>query len=189
MPTPLPPPKPRERLHRRTITLDGYRREDGLWDIEAVLVDTKTYGFDNQWRGRIEPGMPAHEMHFRLTVDDGYVIREVEVATTASPYEMCPSIAPNFQRLVGLQIGKGWMREVRTRLGGPQGCTHLVEMLQPLATVAFQTIAMAKARYELPDRQQDAGASARPRLLNSCHAFASDSPVVRRQWPQFYTGD
>ena len=25
-------------------------------------------------------------------------------------------------------------------------------------------------------------------MLNSCHALASDSPVVKKRWPQAYTG-
>jgi len=28
----------------------------------------------------------------------------------------------------------------------------------------------------------------KPRLIDSCHAFASDGDVVKRYWPDFYTG-
>ena len=38
---PLPPPAPRDLKHTRTIVCQGYEREDGLWDIEARLTDTK----------------------------------------------------------------------------------------------------------------------------------------------------
>lgn len=31
-------------------------------------------------------------------------------------------------------------------------------------------------------------AAGRP-CFDSCHAFASDGPIVRRQWPDLYTGD
>ena len=40
---PLSEPTAREPLHRRTIDMVGYRRADGLFDIEAHLIDTKTY--------------------------------------------------------------------------------------------------------------------------------------------------
>ena len=39
---PLPPSVPRDELHLRRIELRGYRRADGLYDIEAHMVDTKT---------------------------------------------------------------------------------------------------------------------------------------------------
>ena len=28
----------------------------------------------------------------------------------------------------------------------------------------------------------------RPGFIDSCHAFASDGEVVRKSWPDFYTG-
>jgi hypothetical protein len=40
---PLSPPVSREELHTRAITLHGYRRDDGLFDIEAHLIDTKPF--------------------------------------------------------------------------------------------------------------------------------------------------
>ena len=38
---PLSPAAPREHIHTRTVTCRGYRRKDGLWDIEGHLVDVK----------------------------------------------------------------------------------------------------------------------------------------------------
>src|SRR3954451_8363882 len=43
---PLSPPAPREMLHRRAIDIRGWRRDDGLYDIEAHLLDTKAYPFE-----------------------------------------------------------------------------------------------------------------------------------------------
>src|ERR1700724_127118 len=50
-PMPLSEPHERELLHLRDIALRGYRRADGLFDIEAHLTDTKTYGFPSEDRG------------------------------------------------------------------------------------------------------------------------------------------
>jgi hypothetical protein len=59
---PLSPPPERELLHSRDIVLRGYRRTDGLYDIEAQLTDTKSYGSANRDRGYIEAGEPIHGM-------------------------------------------------------------------------------------------------------------------------------
>ena len=40
---PLSQPAPRKLMHNRVIECRGYEREDGLWDIEGHLVDTKPY--------------------------------------------------------------------------------------------------------------------------------------------------
>jgi predicted PolB exonuclease-like 3'-5' exonuclease len=73
----------------------------------------------------------------------------VEAATEASPYDVCPAVIPNFQRLVGLRIYPGFHKQVRDLLGGTQGCTHLVDLLGPVATTAYQTVFPYRAReYE-----------------------------------------
>ena len=66
---PLPNPEPRERLHTRRYEFNGYQRADGLWDIEGRMTDVKSYGFDNDYRGRIEAEEPLHDMRIRLTLD------------------------------------------------------------------------------------------------------------------------
>ena len=179
----LSPPKPRAPVHHRHIDCRGYRREDGLFDIEGHLVDTKAYPFDNAWRGPIPPGEPLHDMWLRLTVDEELTVIEAQAETSAGPYPVCPAITPAFFKLEGLRIGPGWRRAVQARLGGVQGCTHLVELLGPLATTAFQTVYPLRA----PDTAGDADERPPPHL-GSCHALARDGEIVRQHHPRWYTG-
>ncbi|HXZ01991.1 MAG TPA: DUF2889 domain-containing protein [Stellaceae bacterium] len=183
---------PREHIHTRTIDCRGFRREDGLWDIEGHLADTKTYGFSDHFRGELPAGTPVHDMWLRITVDDRLVIHAVEAVTEASPYAVCGAIIANFQRLKGLRIYPGFQKQVRDLLGGTEGCTHLVDLLGPLATTAYQTVFPYRAR-EHEQRLAREGKPAerptrKPKLIDSCHAFASDGEVVRYYWPEFYTG-
>jgi hypothetical protein len=181
---PLPEPEPRQPIHVRRVECRGYRRRDGLlWDIEGRLVDTKAYPFENSFRGEIAPGEPLHEMWLRLTVDDALLVRDAVAVTDAGPYAVCGAVTPAFARLKGLTIGRGWRREVLARLGGVQGCTHLVELLWPLATAAYQTIYPVLAR-EQPARHDNRP----PSHLDSCHALARDGEVVREHHPRWYTG-
>lgn len=181
---PLSTPAARAPIHTRRVTCEGFRREDGLWDIEGHLTDVKAYEFRNEFRGALTPGEPLHQMRMRLTVDDGLAITAVEAVTEHGPYALCPEITPNFQALVGLRIGPGFTRAVKERLGGPRGCTHLVELLGPMATTAFQTVFPILSR----ERPDDGNPAKRPVLLDSCHVFAADGDHTRRRWPAFYTG-
>ena len=179
----LSPATAREPIHHRRIDCRGYRRADGLWDVEGHLIDTKSYPFPNSVRGQIGPGEPIHDMWLRLTLDDALCVIKAEAATLASPFSVCPAITPAFAKLAGLTIGPGWRRAVQARLGGVQGCTHLVELLGPIATTAVQTIHTWRARH------QPAAASERsPAHLDGCHALARDGDVVREHYPRWYTG-
>ena len=181
---PLSNPTERELLHLRDIAIRGYRRADGLFDVEAHLTDTKAYGFSNQDRGYVESGEPLHGMWMRMTVDEELTIVACEAATEFAPYAVCPGAAPNFSRLAGLSIRRGFLKAAADRIGGIQGCTHLRELLQQMATTALQTIYAVRRR-----REEDAETAEKPAILNSCYAYATDSPVVRRRWwPHLYTG-
>ena len=181
---PLPEPAPRQKLHERHIVCCGFAREDGLWDIEGHLTDHKTYTHTSGTRTDIPAGEPVHEMWLRLTVDDYFVVQAIEVVTEQSPYPAtCPAIAPDYQKIVGLKIGPGWTRAVRERMGGMQGCTHLTELLGPIATTAFQTIYPVLSR-----RTAESKSAGRLALLNTCHTFDSSGDVVRRIAPDLYTG-
>ncbi len=188
---PLSQPKPRKEVHTRTITLRGYERDDGLYDIEAHLTDTKTKAFSNEHRGEVLPGTPLHGMWMRMTVDVRLNILECEAATEYSPYAICPSAAPNFSRLAGLRIKPGFLKEANSRIGGTIGCTHLRELLQQMATTAFQSVHPARAPNADGDQakgQQDGADQRKPAILNTCIAYGTDSPVVRGLWPHLYTG-
>ncbi len=171
----------RRKLHTRTIRLEGFERDDGLFDIEAELTDHKTYGFATADR-QVEEGMALHHMRTRLTVTDDLLIVSAEAETVAGPFSICGGGAETFSRLAGLTVKPGFLRAANERMAGTLGCTHLRELLQQMATVAFQTL------YPVRARREDAQPEGPPRLLNTCHAYDSAGPVIRDRFPKYYTG-
>ncbi|HJQ57044.1 MAG TPA: DUF2889 domain-containing protein [Vineibacter sp.] len=202
---PLSAPAARQPLHTRKVTCQGFFRDDGLWDIEGHITDAKHYPDDGDWRGELKPGEYVHNMWIRLTVDGDMMIHDVEAVIDNSPYRICPAITPNFKRLVGLTIGAGFRKRARVRVGGTQGCTHIVELLGPVGTTAYQTIQSDKAEALMREHQarQRAARGEQPAppqrplppeeqrpssVMDTCHAWASDGEAVRRWSPLFYTG-
>lgn len=181
---PLSPPVAREERHVRRIECRGFRRADGLWDIEAHMVDTRAVETDHSWGGRIAAGEAVHDMWVRLTLDDGLLVHDVEAVIDRNPYPPCPQAAPSLAVLKGHRIAPGWSLLVRKLLGGAKSCTHLVELLMPIATTAYQTMAPERRAHELA-----AGApAARPGKIDSCYAYSAQREVVARFWPEFYEG-
>ena len=177
----------REPIHTRAIECRSFRREDGLWDIEGHLTDVKAYAFKNEFRGEVKPGEPLHDMWIRLTVDKDFIVQSVEAHTDQGPFELCPAILPHFQKLKGLKIGPGWNRRVRENLGGAQGCAHLVDLLKPIATVAFHTVRFSNSESVNTEKDRKKPVSYRP-PVNSCHVWSSGGDMIRTEYPDFYTG-
>lgn len=175
---PLPPTVAREPLHTRAIEIRGYKRADGLFDVEGHLVDTKPYDF--KLAAGIRPaGEPVHDMWLRITVDRSLNIVDAAAAMDRVPYAGdCDAVAPDYRKLVGLAIRPGYLQRVKELFGGVRGCTHVTELAAALATAAFQT--MAGQRVQDPDK--------RPFQLDRCHALDATSPVVARYYPRWYKG-
>src|SRR5690606_1430612 len=64
------PVRARQPIHTRSIRVDSYLREDGLWDLQAELVDTKAYDFPIRNGDTHCAGDPVHHMRLRVTIDD-----------------------------------------------------------------------------------------------------------------------
>ena len=177
----LTKPQPRKHLHTRDIQCRGYERDDGLWDIEGRIIDTKTYSFENFDRGGVASGEAVHHMEIRLTVDDDLVVQKAEASTESSPYSICGDMNHVFSTLEGAAIVPGWRGEVIKRMGGVKGCVHLTDLVTgPIAVTAHQTIQTARQRRKkgVPGKP--------PPQLNSCHAYAQGSDIVKRIWPEYY---
>jgi len=175
---PLPPsPFPRQRLHRRGITFEGFRRDDGLFDIDAHLVDSKDH--DYELMTGVRPAREAvHEMWVRVTIDDRFVVHAVEVRTDAMPYPgACDRIEPAYARLVGASLVRGFRRRLHDDMGGTRGCTHVTELLGSLPSAAVQTFASLRGEDE-GDEQ--------PFQLDRCHALETTTDTVRRFYPRWY---
>ena len=164
----------RERVHTRTITLDGYARSDGLIDIEGEIMDVKTYDFPNEERGVIHAHEPLHHMKVRIAVDHGLQIKEAEAETIAGPYSICPAATIGFDQLIGITIGAGWRNKVRQAIGGITGCTHITELMGPVATVAIQTLYGEEARQKRLQGLSNEESHDVSALTNSCIGHAED---------------
>ena len=173
-----PPNAARVRLHQRSVTLDGFKRADGMWDIEARLVDSKDQDYPLP-SGTRPKGEALHDLWVRITIDDELNILEAEASLEATPYPgHCSSIAPAYRRIVGLNLLHGFRKAVRELLGGTHGCAHLSELLMFLPTAALQTLAS-----EIGEFDERGG---KPFELDRCHALVSDSEAVKRYYPRWY---
>ena len=182
---PLPAPQARTHLHTRAVVYRGYQREDGLWDIEAEMTDTKTYTLDRSERGDMPPGTPIHGMAIRATVDDNMTIREIASSSDHTPFAECQQGTDPMQQMVGVTMGPGWRQAIERALGGTRGCTHLREMLFNMATAAYQTIPVYRERLRRQAGVPESESAGPPYHLGKCIAWNFDGAVVQRHYPQF----
>lgn len=185
---PLSAPRSRSSITSRAIRCEGFRRDDGLWEVEAHLADTRTYEAPTPFRSTVPAGEPFHAMSLRLAFDEQREIHEIEVAIDSHPFPECPSVRPNFQRLVGLRMGAGFNKEVQARVGGEEGCTHVLTLLNVMATVAVQTLG-SQIRWNdraSAERVYGKDKDGKPPVVGACRGYGRSGEMVRRIYPEFY---
>jgi hypothetical protein len=180
--------KSRRLMHTRSITCDGFLRDDGLWEVEAWLRDTKPFLQPaSRFRDELKPGDAVHDIGLRLAIDETMTIREAEAMMRGTPYPTCIDVEPIVARLVGERVGPGLREAVRRKIARLETCTHLMELLGPAVTTLYQTMSHGtkpEGRDSLED-QQDSGR--RPFFIGGCHSWRTDGPVVAAIFPQFAT--
>src|ERR1700739_4910878 len=105
---PLPPSIHREEIHPRRIEMRGYRRADGLYDIEGHITDQKPHVFTLVKGPTRQAHEPIHEMWIILVIDEDFLVHDAIAVSDAAPYRACMAAGLNLQRMKGVSIASGW---------------------------------------------------------------------------------
>jgi hypothetical protein len=181
----LPPAAAQRQLkHRRQIDVQVYARGNGLWEVDATLVDVRSRETPMS-DGPRPAGTPIHDMLLRLVVNEQLDILEAGSDTRWMPYPgQCNEHGDVYTRLVGLNLLRSFRRELRERVGGVQGCTHITELAQVLPTAVVQAFA-----GEVIDTRGLGDDARQPFQIDRCHALRAGGEAVRVHYPRWYRPD
>jgi hypothetical protein len=171
--------------HHRQLDLRFYRRTDGLFEVRGRMTDQKAQPFRRQLADQDTPaGALLHDISVRLVFDRSMRVLAAAASMHATPFVTCTGAEETVAPLVGLTIGAGWNRKVAEVLGGPASCTHIRELLGPMATTALQGLAPDRmARF---DGDSAAAHCSRQQKVDSCFAYSSHGEVVAKLWPYLH---
>ena len=169
--TVVPPPQDDAvPIHRRAIDYQAYADGDDLL-VVGRLTDSRPWAED----GRAVATVHDMELRVRVRMDD-LTITGATAEMHTFPHTECPTIEQAFAGLVGLNVARGYTREVQTRFGGPRGCTHLEHLARSLGPVVIQSVtsrrALAVSRGESEDLLAGGGNTGSPWARDSCHIWA-----------------
>ncbi|AYH42667.1 DUF2889 domain-containing protein [Azoarcus sp. DN11] len=176
----------RELTHTRQITCRAYRRKDGLWEIEATVVDEKGEEVGFRSRDPVRRGEFMHHMGINFLIDDDFTIRDVQAAMQVTPWSVCREATDVYRRLIGLQIGPGFGRQVRERIGSEQGCVHLSDLITQVGNTYTQASWPDRVKRQMaidpdPRRWPDARAVA---FVGECLAWKRGGDTLRQEYPE-----
>ncbi len=155
-------------LHQRSIDFRAFDEGEELLVI-GRLRDTRP------WAEHGDSVVTVHDMELRVRVAIADLcITEATALMHTYPHAECPVIEDAFARLAGLDVARGYTREVQRRFGGPRGCTHLEHLARSLGPVVVQAVtsrrALAASRRDVPEPTTGTQS---PWVLDSCHVWSA----------------
>lgn len=176
----------RKLFHTRQIACRAFRLENGFMEIEATLTDEKGQEVPFRSRPPVRAGELMHRMSLSLTIDGDGVLQKVKVDTQQAPWPDCGGTDAAYLSLIGLRIGPSFLRQVRERLGGTQGCTHVNDLVAQAANIYMQAswpdrVARQMAIDQDPRRWPDKTTLT---FVDQCHAWRLDGDALAQEYPE-----
>jgi hypothetical protein len=167
-------------VHKRRLDIHTYPLENGQVVVEGWLRDERLItGYNRDGRPR-PPGV-VHWMCVRLLLGGRPItILEAEAEMPTVPNPLCPTIADSVKKIVGLPIVAGFSDQVRKKLYGVEGCSHLMHLILAMGPAGLHGYWANQARRPLtiPDSFEET-----PNLeylINSCQLWREDGPLIRQ---------
>jgi hypothetical protein len=166
-------------VHERKVEIRTYPLEEGEVLVEGILTDTRLtegYRWDGAARG---PGV-IHRMSVLMRLGGmPLCILEAEAQMHDIPHGQCPETLDSVKRIIGLSVTAGFTTEVRRRLGGTKGCTHLTSLIISMAPAALHGFwtAASRNRHPIPASLEDFPAL--QQLTNSCALWREGGPLIK----------
>ncbi len=186
----LPVENELELIHTRVYETKVYRIDSSTMLARAVVSDVKP---PNLYISGDDQSLEIHQMHLflKVTLPELQII-DAGVELETFPHTGCPAIAVHYQKLIGLNIARGFTRKVRELFGGPRGCAHTTALIQAMAPAVLQAIwSMSllddESSPSTGDTDQTGGTRAdteaahQARLagnVNTCHVWDENGPHV-----------
>lgn len=120
-----------------------------------------------------------HSFNLELTVRiSTHTIEAAKASMSKAPLSRCFAALGSFSQLEGLTIARGIIKEMRSRLGGPKGCAHLMELLSDAVRLTSMLLIEESVGYrsELAKTmtEEEIIARGKERLRNTCLVFADE---------------
>jgi len=120
-----------------------------------------------------------HSFHLEMVVRvSTAAIESAKGSMSKTPLTRCLRGTEGIPDLAGLIIGRGVVREIQGRLGGPRGCAHMVELITDAVRLVSMLLIGDTVNYwgEIKEEltEEEIVARGREKLKNTCLVFAEE---------------
>lgn len=168
-------------VHTRQISLSAVAHGPGRIIVHGELRDERRLPIIDIL-GRAKPPGTVHHMSATLLIaPEPLRIIQAEADMMIIPMDQCPETLDRMEKIVGLEVRPGFSQQIRSLVGGSDGCAHLCTLVKAMGTEIVHGW-LAWQRHQHKDQPQVAPAplSAADYLIDSCRMWKKDGPRHRQ---------
>lgn len=168
--------KDKTKIHKRAIQLLTYPLDDDKMIVHGVLKDHRYISvFDATGACKL-PGV-IHHIDVKLLINlNLLIIEEAEAQMIKVPIPECRKTLDNMLRIKGLEVKSGFSKNIRSIVGGKDGCNHLSQLIVVMGQEIISGWLTYKRRnkQKLPEYVENL--AEREYIYNSCRMWNQEGP-------------
>ena len=166
-------------VHERGLTFKTYPVGHDRVIVEGWLRDERLVpGF--HWNGQSRPPGVVHWMCVRFLVGGWPLsILDAEAEMPGVPHELCPTTLESVKKVINVDIVSGYTDEIKMRLGGVEGCAHLMHLILAMGPAALHGYWAQRSRKPRPLPSSLDEVPGLSLLINSCQLWREDGPMMQ----------
>jgi hypothetical protein len=165
-----------KKLNDRRIDVSTYDYDAQTVLIEGRLVDHRHVRVTDVNDEERPPGI-LHDLLIRMLIDVNHLtIKKVACEMHSVPNKYCREVENSLEAVEGITISAGFTERVKNKVGGKQGCAHLVALLLSMAPIAIQAALLQAARKSV-----DTNRLSEPMMTlleDTCWPWRKDGPLM-----------
>ena len=130
-------------------------------------VPNRGYEVFGQWKDDV------HDLRTHILFDyQTYKIIDAKVEASGIPFDICHQGIRSLDKLIGVQVGPGFNKLVKTEVMGQQGCVHIGELVLGSVKAAVQAASRQIPEWMDPEDYTTKWAGWEALYKNQCIYFA-----------------
>lgn len=162
------------KVHSRDIRLATYSHSDSSVIVHGILKDERYKKIFDVTGEVVDPGI-VHHIDVKLLIrPEPLRIEEARGTMLKVPMNECRQTLELVENLTELEIKSGFSKQIRDRIGGPNGCTHLCNLVIAMGQEIVQGWLTHKRQKQSPVPADWESFRDRRFLVNSCRMWAEN---------------
>lgn len=171
--------KNKSKIHKRDIQLVTYPLDDYKMIIHGVFKDHRYVGVFDMAGTYKEPGV-VHHIDVKLLIRfNPLVIEEAEAQMIKVPMPECRTTLDNLPKIKGLEVKSGFSKNIRSKLGGKDGCNHLSQLIVVIGQEIISGWLAHKRRNKATLPNDIESLAEEKYIYNSCRMWNQEGPRFR----------